>query len=61
MITHDRKGFWNEKKVKLKEKFPGIKEEDLLYSEGKEKIMLEMLRYKLGKTEQEMLRILVDL
>jgi hypothetical protein len=61
MVTPGTKGFWNEKKVKLREKFPEISEEDLQYSEGKEKVMLEMLRYKLGKTEQELLCIIVDL
>ena len=61
MYTPSTKGFWNEKKVKLKAKYPDIKDKDLQYSEGKEKIMLEMLRYKLGKTEQELLSIIVDL
>jgi hypothetical protein len=61
MDTHIAKGFWNEKKEKLKEKYPEIKDEDLQYSEGKEKVMLEMLSYKLGKTEQELQFIIVDL
>ena len=61
MITHSTIGFWNEKKVKLKEKYPEIKDEDLQFSEGKEKVMLEMLSYKLGKTEQELQCIIVDL
>ncbi|MFO7573749.1 MAG: general stress protein CsbD [Bacteroidales bacterium] len=61
MITPSTKGFWNEKKVKLKAKYPVIKDKDLQYSEGKEKVMLELLRYKLGKTEQELLSIIIDL
>jgi hypothetical protein len=61
MNTHSNKGFWNEKKVKLMQKYPEIKDEDLQYSEGKEKIMLEMLCYKLGKTEDELQSIIVDL
>jgi hypothetical protein len=60
-ITPSTKGFWNEKKVKLREKYPHITDEDLQYSEGKEKIMLELLGYKLGKTEQELLSIIVEL
>ena len=44
MVTPGTKGFWNEKKVKLREKFPEISEEDLQYSEGKEKVMLEIGR-----------------
>ena len=61
MITPSTKGFWNEKKVKIKEKYPDSKDEDLQFSEGKEKIMLEMVGYKLGKTEQELLCIIVEL
>lgn len=52
-------GYWEQKKEKLKEKFPNITEEDLLYREGKEKEMIEMLGYKLGKSKQELLNIIV--
>jgi len=61
MITNTLKGYWNEKKEKLKQKYPDITDEDLSYSEGKEKVMLEILGYKLGKTEQELLNIIVAL
>lgn len=61
MVTSDNRGYWNEKKEKLKQKYPGITDADLYYSDGKEKVMLEILSYKLGKTEQELVRILVDL
>ena len=49
----DLKGYWSEKKEKLKQKYPNITEEDLHFNEGKEKVMIEMLAYKLGKTEDE--------
>jgi hypothetical protein len=52
-------GYWDEKKEKLKQKFPNITEEDLRYREGKEKEMIEMLGYKLGKSKQELLNIIV--
>jgi uncharacterized protein YjbJ (UPF0337 family) len=52
-------GYWDEKKEKLKQKFPIITDEDLLYREGKEKEMIEMLGYKLGKSKQELLNIIV--
>jgi hypothetical protein len=52
-------GYWEQKKEKLKQKFPNITEEDLLYREGKEKEMIEVLGYKLGKTKQELLNIIV--
>jgi hypothetical protein len=52
-------GFWDKKKEKLKQRFPIITDEDLLYREGKEKEMIELLGYKLGKSKQELLNIIV--
>ena len=54
-------GYWNQKKEKLKQRFPVITDEDLRYREGKEKEMIEMLGYKLGKSKQELLYIIVAL
>ena len=54
-------GYWNQKKEKLKQRFPVITDEDLRYLEGKEKEMIEMLGYKLGKSKQELLYIIVAL
>jgi hypothetical protein len=54
-------GFWNSKKEKLKKRFPDITDADLSYNEGKEKEMLEILGYKLGKTKQELLNIIVTI
>jgi len=55
------KGYWNEKKEKLRLKYPNITEEDLSYYQGKEKEMMEMLGHKLGKTKEEVRNILVAL
>ena len=52
-------GYWDKKKEKLKQRFPVITDEDLLYHEGKEKEMIEMLGNKLGKSKQELLNIIV--
>jgi uncharacterized protein YjbJ (UPF0337 family) len=52
-------GYWGKKKEKLKEKFPDITDQDLLYSEGKEQEMIEMLGNKLGKSKLELLNIIV--
>ena len=52
-------GYWNIKKEKLKKKFEILNDKDLSFSEGKEKEMIEMLGYKLGKTTQELLDIIV--
>jgi hypothetical protein len=54
-------GYWNYKKEKLKEKFEILTEKDLSYNEGKEKEMIELLGYKLGKTKQELLNIIIAL
>jgi len=52
-------GYWDKKKEKLKQRFPVITDEDLRFREGKEKEMIEMLGYKLGKSKQELLNIIV--
>ena len=55
------KGFWNEKKEKLKQKYTTITDGDLSFSDGKEKEMMEMLGYKLGKSKAELVDIIVSL
>jgi hypothetical protein len=52
-------GYWDQKKEKLKEKFPIITDEDLRFNEGKEREMIEMLGNKLGKSKQELLNIII--
>lgn len=47
-------GYWNGMKEKLKQIYPTISDEDLNFHEGKEKEMIEMLGYKLGKTREEL-------
>jgi hypothetical protein len=54
-------GYWNIKKEKLKQKYESLSDKDLSFSEGKEKEMIEMLGYKLGKTKQELLKIIIAL
>jgi hypothetical protein len=54
-------GYWNGKKEKLKQKYPIINDEDLYFHEGKEKEMIEMLGYKLGKTKEELRNIIAAL
>ena len=55
------KGFWNEKKDKLKKSYPTLTEKDLSFREGKEKEMIELLGYKLGKSQQELIKIIVTI
>ena len=54
-------GYWNERKEKIKQKYPVITDEDLRFREGKEKEMIEMLGYKLGKTKEELVYIIAAL
>ena len=54
-------GFRTEKKEKFKQIFPAITDKDLIFREGREREMIEMLGYKLGKTNQELLRIIITL
>jgi hypothetical protein len=58
-MNNNVRGYWDNKKEKLKQRFPIISDEDLSYREGKEKEMIEMLGYKLGKSKQELLHIIV--
>lgn len=45
---------WDEKKKRLKKIFPAITDNDLQFNDGKEKVMIEMLAYKLDKTADEL-------
>jgi hypothetical protein len=54
-------GYWDIKKEKLKLRFPGITDEDVTYPEGKEKEMMELLGYKLGKSKVELVSLIMEL
>ena len=45
---------WNELKKKLKQKYPELKDIDLLTANDEEEDMLRMVEYKLGKTKKEL-------
>lgn len=45
---------WDEKKRRLKSIFPNITDSDLQFNDGKEKVMIERLAYKLEKTVNEL-------
>ncbi len=51
-------GNWEEQKGKLKQKFAALTENDLLFTEGKKEEMLRKLQVKLGKTKEEILKII---
>jgi uncharacterized protein YjbJ (UPF0337 family) len=55
------KGNWKEIKGKLKQKFAMLTEDDLLLIEGKQDELLGRLQVRLGKTKDEVRRIISEL
>jgi len=55
------KGNWNEQKGKLKQKFAILTDNDLMFVEGKKDEMFGKLQIKLGKTKEELYKILAEL
>ncbi len=58
MNTTEGKGTWNEQKGKLKQKFAALTDNDLMFLEGKKDEMLGKLQIKLGKTKEELEKLL---
>ena len=54
-------GNWNEQKGKLKQKFAILVDNDLLFAAGKKDEMLGKLQVKLGKTKEELYKIIGSL
>ncbi|MFZ1290567.1 MAG: CsbD family protein [Melioribacteraceae bacterium] len=52
------KGNWNEVTGKLKQQFANLTDDDLLYAKGKEEELLGKLQVKLGKTKEELRKII---
>ena len=52
------KGNWNEQKGKLKQKFAALTDDDLMFAEGKKEEMLGKLQIKLGKSKEELQKII---
>ena len=52
------KGSWNEVKGKLKQKYAQLTDDDLTYAEGKDDELVGKLQKKLGKSAEEVRRIL---
>jgi uncharacterized protein YjbJ (UPF0337 family) len=58
MNTTEVKGNWNEQKGKLKQKFGFLTDDDLMFAEGKKDIMIGKLQIKLGKTKDELVKLI---
>jgi uncharacterized protein YjbJ (UPF0337 family) len=61
MNSSEIKGNWNEQKGRLKQRFAILTENDLLFEQGKKDEMLGKLQIKLGKTKEELMRIISGL
>jgi len=61
MNTSELNGNWNEQKGKLKQKFATLTDNDLLFAEGKKDEMLGRLQVKLGKSKEELHKIISGL
>lgn len=57
----EMKGSWNETKGKLKQKFSLLTDNDLLFIEGKQEEMMGRLQIKLGKTKEEIHKLIATL
>lgn len=55
------KGDWNETKGKLKQKFALLTDNDVMLIEGKKEEMLGRLQIKLGKSKEELHKIISEL
>ncbi len=61
MNTLLMKGNWNEAAGKLKQQFANLTDDDLLFKKGKEEELLGRLQNKLGKTKEELRKIISKL
>ena len=61
MNTTELRGNWDQQKGKLKQKFATLTDNDLLFAEGKKEEMYGRLQSKLGKTKEELHKIISDL
>jgi uncharacterized protein YjbJ (UPF0337 family) len=55
------KGNWNQAKGKLKSAYANLTDDDLLLEEGKEDELYGRLQKKLGKSKEEIKRMIEDL
>jgi len=61
MNTTELRGNWLEQRAKLKQKFSVLTDDDLLYEQGKKEEMLGKVQVKLGKTKEQLQKIIEGL
>jgi uncharacterized protein YjbJ (UPF0337 family) len=55
------KGTWNELKGKLKQQYAQLTDDDLVLAEGKEEELYGRLQKRLGKTREEIRKLIEDI
>jgi uncharacterized protein YjbJ (UPF0337 family) len=55
------KGNWNEAAGKLKQQYAKLTDDDLIFQQGKEEELLGRLQTKVGKTKEELRKIISKL
>lgn len=58
MSFTDEKGTWNKLKGKLKQQYAILTDDDLLFEEGKQDELVGRLQTKLGKTKEDILKLI---
>lgn len=61
MNATELKGNWEEQKGRLKQKFAALTDNDLLFVKGKKEEMLGKLQIKLGKSKEDLIKIIGQL
>ena len=61
MNITELKGNWEEFKGKLKQKFAILTDDDLKFEEGQREEMMGKLQIKLGKTKEELHKLIEEL
>jgi len=60
-MQSDNIGSWHERKILFKNKFADLTDDDVTFEAGKAEEMLGNLEIKLGKTKEELHRIIMAL
>ena len=61
MNTRSMQGNWKEISGKLKQRFANLTDDDVLYKEGKEEELLGRLQQKIGKTKEDLRKLISKL
>jgi hypothetical protein len=60
-MKSNKGGSWDTRKEKLLKKYTNLSHSDLNFKEGEENAMMAVLSKKLGKTKEELLKLIIML